>query len=353
MPIKRNSIFNYNPATLFPLTIYADACRVSSDDEKGGPSTTAMTTTTEYHMSDALLHHFSALGAVKVGEPMRTHTTFRTGGPADVLLCPRDAAATAEAVRIAVDNSIPLTVIGGGSNLLVGDRGIRGLTIRCAYDGPAGEGLRLETDGAVYADAFVKKSEFIQFCIDRGLEGMEFMAGIPGCLGGGIVMNAGTTLGNFSDIVRRVVYVDTAGTIREMPVTKDMAGYRRLEIGGNPIITGAYFALKESADTGAVRGRIRGILQERSAKHPLDYPSAGSVFKNPDGHSSWKLINDAGLRGCRIGGAMVSELHTNFIINFDNATSKDILNCIEHVRERVLARFGLVLEPEIRVIGEI
>jgi UDP-N-acetylmuramate dehydrogenase len=300
-----------------------------------------------------LLDRLNAAGRVLVDEPMSRHTTFRTGGPADALVYARDVRALQEIVRLVKGSDQPLTVIGGGSNLLVSDRGIRGITVRMSADGVFQGNISIRNDGAVYADSTILKEDFIAFCLDHELSGMEFMAGIPGCLGGGIIMNAGTTMGNFIDIVESIDYVNSSGELKTLRLRREMAGYRRLDVEEGAIITGGCFRLARCPDIRRTREIVNGILRDRSMKHPLAFPSAGSVFKNPDGHSSWKLVDDAGLKGCRIGGAMVSELHTNFIINFDNASSSDILRLIEHVRETVHARFNITLVPEIRLIGEL
>lgn len=292
------------------------------------------------------------LGEVRLHAPMKDYTTFRTGGPADLLVYPRDPGALKEIVLLARGKNIPLTVIGGGSNLLVGDRGIRGIVVRLSEDGVREGVMRIEDGNTVYADGIKKKKDFTRFCVDNGLSGVEFMAGIPGCVGGGIVMNAGTTMGNFADILDRVLFVDADGRLGIKKVTGAMAGYRRMDIGEGAIVWGGYFRLPRAEDPDAVRARIEEIMEERGRKHPLSYPSAGSVFKNPEGRSSWKLIDDAGLKGKRIGGAMVSELHTNFIVNVDNATSRDILELIDLVRERVGCLFHADLEPEIKMLGE-
>lgn len=294
-------------------------------------------------------------GAVTFDAPMADVTTFRTGGPADALLSPRSAPALGDAIAIARDARIPLTIIGGGSNLLVGDRGIRGLVIRIATPTDAAAPLgamRSGRDDMVYAGAGVRKEDFIRFAIDAGYGGVEFMAGIPGCMGGGIVMNAGTNMGTFVDILRSIECVDDAGELRSLEVTREMSSYRRFDIPPGWVVVGGYFQLPRASSTETVRNRVQTILAERAQKHPIAYPCAGSVFKNPAGHAAWRLINDAGLKGHRIGGAMVSELHTNFIINCERAAACDVRALVLLVQERVKERFGIELETEIKMIGE-
>jgi len=302
-------------------------------------------------VSQDIIRRFGTLGLVMTDEPLSRHTTFRTGGPADVMVIPSGVEELVEVVRICAEHGLQRTVIGGGSNLLVGDRGIRGVTVCIAAEALGTAKLSIEGD-SIRSSASVRKKDFVTACAGEGFTGMEFMAGIPGCVGGGIMMNAGTVDGNFADILYRIEYVDAAGEVRNREVTPSMARYRHLDVEDGAVITAGWFRLRRADDPEAVKRRIQGILDERAKKHPLDYPSAGSVFKNPDGHSSWKLVNDAGLKGRRIGGAMVSELHTNFIVNAGGASSADIRELIETIRETVYTKYGVTLEPEVRLVGE-
>lgn len=298
-----------------------------------------------------VVRRLRGLGAVKTDEPLSRHTTFKTGGPADVLVIPSNVESLAEIVRICAESGLQRTVIGGGSNLLVGDRGIRGVTVCISPEALGAAGPEFEDD-VVCAPASMRKEDFVSACAGRGLSGMEFMAGIPGCIGGGIIMNAGTVDGNFVDILYRIEYVDPAGEPRRLDIEPSMARYRHLDVEEGAIVTTGRFRLRRADDAEVVRRRIRELLDERAKKHPLEYPSAGSVFKNPEGHSSWKLVDDAGLKAHRIGGAMVSDLHTNFIVNTGGARSADIRELIEFIRETVYIKFGVTLEPEVRLIGE-
>jgi UDP-N-acetylmuramate dehydrogenase len=282
---------------------------------------------------------------------MRNYTTFKTGGPADLLAYPNSPEDTAAIIRYAKERSIPCTVIGGGSNLVIGDKGLRGIVIRMAEDTIRKGLIEERGEGLVYVDSIVLKRDLIDFAVMKGYSGSEFMAGIPGCIGGGIHMNAGTFMGTFIDILDRVVYIDTNGEIRELKLTRDMAHYRSIDIINTAVIWGGYFSFREKRPVATLRAAIDEIIADRKVKHPQD-PSAGSVFKNPEGHASWKLIDDAGLKGYRIGGAMVSTLHTNFIINAGGATSRDIRDCINHVKDTVREKFGIDLHTEVRLVGE-
>jgi UDP-N-acetylmuramate dehydrogenase len=297
------------------------------------------------------LRELERLGQVLMNEPMKKYTTFKTGGPADILVHPFSMDSVRDIANIARQTSIPLTIIGGGSNLLVGDKGIRGIVIRIGNGIPQRR-IHIREDGTIFAESSISKQDFIEFSLNNEYEGIEFMAGIPGCIGGGIVMNAGTDLKTFSDILISIRYVKNNGTIVEKKITRDMATYRSLVIDDGAIILSAVFGLQKSVHLDSVRRRINKIVEERSHKHPINYPTAGSVFKNPEGLQAWKLIEDSGLRGKQIGGAAFSELHTNFIINFNNATSWDILNLIEIAIERVQTKYEVTLETEIRLLGE-
>ncbi len=291
-------------------------------------------------------------GETLFNAPMKNYTTFKTGGPADALIIPDGKGALSKILKISKINNIPLTVIGGGSNLLVGDKGIRGIVIRLFNAQADINGIYIQEDGSIYSCASVSKKAFIDFAVNNGYSGVEFMAGVPGCMGGGIYMNAGTFLGSFSEILTKITVFKLTGKEKTIKFTKDMAKYRKLDFGFDGIIAGAYFNLPKADSTDEVKNKIKSILDDRAKKHPLQYPSAGSVFKNPEGHFSWKLIDEAGLKGKSVGGASISELHTNFIINTGNATSMDVKNLINLVQEKVMQKFNIMLEPEVKMLGD-
>ena len=302
-------------------------------------------------MPRPLIEALSEWGLVKENEPLKNYTTYRTGGPADVIVFPGKNDCISPIVKIAGEGKVPLTVIGGGSNLLVGDKGIEGIVMRLCEDDSRRPEMTILEDGTLYTDAIGSKENFIAYAAGAGFSGMEFMAGIPGCIGGGILMNAGTFMGSFVDILKDIDIVDASGARRTIAIDKAMSSYRKMNIGEGNIITGARFRLARADNPAAVRNKIEEILADRRTKHPLNYPSAGSVFKNPEGYSSWKLIDDAGLKGATVGGACVSDLHTNFIINVNHATSQDIKDLINLARDTVRKKFGIELEPEIKMIG--
>ncbi|MFC1670065.1 UDP-N-acetylmuramate dehydrogenase [Spirochaetota bacterium] len=305
-----------------------------------------------FKYSEGLIKGLNELGSVKLNEYMKDYTSFKTGGAADIIVFPKDNESIPGIMRLSRDENIPLIVMGGGTNLLAGDKGIRGIVLRVSEGNNINGNIKVHNEDIVYADASVKKENFIDFLLQEGFGGMEFMAGIPGCLGGGIMMNAGTDTGTFIDILESIDVIDSSGTSKNLKIDKEMSSYRKFNLEENSIVCGCYFRLNRAGNIDDIKKNIGDILKEREEKHPLSYPSAGSVFKNPPGHSSWQLIADAGLKGKRIGGAMVSEKHTNFIINYDKASSMDVLNLIKLIQEEVSSKFNVVLDTEIRMIGE-
>ena len=296
------------------------------------------------------LEHINSLGSVTLNAPMSDFTTFACGGKADLLIIPRDVGVLAELLKAISYSDLPLTVIGGGSNLLVGDRGIRGAVV-AIREHAGSKGLIEITDGLVYADAMVKKSRFIDFCLKNGLGGIAFMAGIPGCIGGGIAMNAGANEGTFSGILRRIACIDKKGDVFAVNTEASMSVYRNFSAGEGVFVAGAFFELSaEDADETAKL--VQDALAQRALKHPLEYPSAGSVFKNPESAPAWKLVEDAGFKGRGVGNAIVSDKHSNFIVNIGGARPSDIRALIELIQDAVMKKFSVKLEPEIRMIGE-
>lgn len=297
-----------------------------------------------------VLKELSQYGKPYVNAPMSRFTTFKVGGPADIVIEPLSNETIPYIVTIAKQINVPVTVIGGGSNLVVSDKGIRGIVVRIGNSGD-NEGTIAFNSTTVLVDAKVTKKRFVEETLEHGLAGVEFMAGIPGCIGGGVIMNAGTNLGTFSDIITHVTCYTADGTLMTIE-NNSLFSYRKSMLPEGAIVVQAECSLRYAENPQDVKNTVKEILRQRKEKHPLDYPSAGSVFKNPDGHASWKLINDAGLRGYSIGGAKVSELHTNFIVNTGKATAMDIKHLVEFIQETILKLYDIHLEPEIRFIGE-
>lgn len=296
---------------------------------------------------DRIINELKQYGNVSENIPFADHTSFKTGGPAALFAEPFDENGVVQTFAAALKAGLEVLVIGGGTNLLISDNGIPGLVIKISNM----DFLPEINDEFIYSSAFVSKDNFIEAVIKAGFGGVEFMAGIPGAIGGGIFMNAGTFMGCFSDILYRIKIVDSSGKISEVDLDREDSGYRKMNIPEGGIILGGYFKLPRACDVEALKTCIKTTVDDRWIKHPMEYPSAGSVFKNPEGHSSWKLVNDCGLKGYKIGGAMVSEKHTNFIINTGTALSQDIYDLIRHVQLTVYKKTGVNLETEVRIIG--
>ncbi|MCL1865550.1 MAG: UDP-N-acetylmuramate dehydrogenase [Spirochaetes bacterium] len=299
-------------------------------------------------LSENSVKELSQYGKVEFNSPLSHHTTFKTGGNADCLITPYTEDSIANIITIIKNEYMPIHIIGGGSNLLISDKGLQGITIKISC---SNNSFNI-SDKYIYAGSGLSKEQFISYAINSGFGGIEFIAGIPGTIGGGIFMNAGTYMGSFSDILKKIRLLNDNGSINEVDINELTSGYRTMTIPENNIIIGGYFSLPESDDKEKIKNRIDSIIKERWEKHPMDYPSAGSVFKNPETCSSWKLIDDSGLKGYRTGGAQVSEKHTNFIINSRDATSSDIYNLIKYIQERVYNNTGIKLETEIKMMGE-
>jgi len=280
-------------------------------------------------------------------EPMSRHTTFRVGGPADVLFLPESEEQLVRGLAIARDAGIPCIVIGNGSNLVVRDGGIRGLVIAL------GEGMAAiaRTGNTITAWAGASLARVAAYAQASGLSGLEFASGIPGTLGGGCAMNAGAYGGQLSDVlIDARVLLD--GEVKTLTVDEMQMGYRTsLPLREGGIVISTRFALTPD-DPEAIAARMRELNARRRDKQPLNHPSAGSTFKRPEGYFAGALIEQSGLKGRRVGGAQVSEKHAGFIVNTGGATAADILALIAVVQDEVLARFGVHLETEVRILGE-
>ncbi len=288
-----------------------------------------------------------APGRVKVNEPMSRHTTFRVGGPADLMFFPRNADELMRAMATAKQHNTDVLVIGNGSNLLVRDGGVRSLVIVLGEDMS-----EISVHGThLRAQAGAMLSRVSAAAQAAGLAGLEFASGIPGTLGGGCAMNAGAYGGQLSDVlVSADVFMD--GQMRTLGNADMQMSYRDtlpLRTGG--IVVSAEFALKKD-DPEAILARMKDLNARRREKQPLNLPSAGSTFKRPQGHFAGALIEGCNLKGTRVGGAQVSEKHAGFIVNTGGASARDILDLIDLVRQRVLDETGVTLEPEVRIVGE-
>ena len=287
-------------------------------------------------------------GCVLVDEPMRRHTTFRIGGPADYLIRPETEEVLRKILALCAEEKLPYFILGNGSNLLVSDQGYRGVIIQiyknfqqCVTEGNvirAGAGILLSRLSAAAGEA--------------GLTGLEFASGIPGTLGGAVFMNAGAYGGEMKDILSWADVLDEERKLRRLSAEELELGYRTSRVKKEGwIVTGAELKLK-FGDPEKIREKIEELKAARTSKQPLEYPSAGSTFKRPEGYFAGKLIMDAGLRGFCVGGAQVSEKHCGFVINTGNATAADVRELMRQVQEKVWEKYQVRLEPEVRFLGD-
>lgn len=284
-------------------------------------------------------------------EPLAAHTTFRVGGPVSCFAVPRTEEALTGLLREVRELGVPHVILGGGSNILAPDGPSDLLVVKLS---PACSGaVRIEDAGEgrkrAYAGAGAGLSGFLGFCRKNGLGGLECLAGIPGTVGGALVMNAGTRDGCISDALIKVDVLDREGERRELEKAELPIAYRSLGLPEGCVVMGGHFLLEESAPS-AIEARMADILRRRKLSQPQGFPSAGCVFKNPPGQSAGALIERAGLKGCRMGDAEVSEKHANWIVNRGNARAEDILALIRHVEDRIRREFGVSLEREIRML---
>ena len=280
-------------------------------------------------------------------EPMSRHTTFRIGGPADYYIQP-DVRQLSEVLRLADREQIPVTIIGNGSNLLVGDGGIRGVVIEIgrAMDDIRCEGQEITVGGGTLL------SRLSNFAAEQGLSGLEFAAGIPGNVGGAVVMNAGAYGGEIKDVLVSVKVMDRQGGQKVLSADELELGYRHSRLmDTEEIVIGAVFRLK-SDNPQTIRSVMADLRERRMEKQPLEYPSAGSTFKRPQGYFAGKLIQDAGLRGYQVGGARVSDKHCGFVVNCGGATAADVQQLIAEIQKQVYDQFAVQLEPEVHMLGE-
>ena len=293
---------------------------------------------------------YNVVDAAKVqkDEPMKKHTTFRIGGPADYFIMPSNEKELAETIRVCREFSIPIYIVGNGSNLLVGDKGFRGAIIQLYKS----MGTFQVEGNQITAQAGCSLAQIANAALDAALTGFEFAAGIPGTLGGAVVMNAGAYGGEMKDILKSVTVLTADGQEKELtPGELDMS-YRHSSITEEHyMVLGVTIAL-EAGSQEQIRAKMEELKEKRVEKQPLEYPSAGSTFKRPEGYFAGKLIMDAGLRGFQVGGAAVSEKHCGFVINKEKATASDVYRLIQEVQQEVYRQFGVELETEVKMVGD-
>ena len=299
-------------------------------------------------MTETLFERFSAalpgLPAL-AAEPLAKHTSFRIGGPAELLASPRSEGELAALLALCRDEGITPRILGGGTNILAPDGGVPGVVISTR----GLDELRLEEDGSIVAGAGVPLARLALFAQKQGLTGLEFAHGIPGTVGGGMYMNAGAYGGELVQVAVSARFLGYDGSLQTYEGEAMGLSYRRSAFMGLPgLIVSARFRL-QPGDPERILERMRELMERRRASQPLDLPSAGSTFKRPVGGYAAALIQEAGLKGCRVGGAAVSEKHAGFVVNLGGATSAEVLTLIARVRDRVKANSGIELEPEVRI----
>ena len=285
-------------------------------------------------------------------EPMSAHTTFRIGGPADYFVVPEDAASLGRGVALCRAEGVDYFITGNGSNLLVGDGGYGGVVFHICHtmDDVAYE--EKGTELLVEEGAGVMLSSLARQVSSKGYTGFEYATGIPGTLGGGVTMNAGAYGGEISDNLLWAELMDETGAVLRLERDRLKLSYRHSVMMGQPLVVlRAGFSFTKG-DAMAITEKVAELSRSRKEKQPLEYPSAGSTFKRPEGYFAGKLIQDCGLKGFRVGDAMVSEKHSGFVINVGHATAADVMTLIRHVQQEVDRQFCVRIEPEVRMIGE-
>lgn len=280
--------------------------------------------------------------------PLAKLTSFQTGGEADLLLTPNSKESLRDIVSACRRDSIPFCVVGNGSNLLFSDAGFRGAVLRLGVPMSA---IRRLPDGRIFCEAGAPLTALCLFALRQGLAGLEFAYGIPGTVGGAVYMNAGAYGGEMRDVLCEARHIAPDGTFGAFAGEDLKLGYRTsVYTDTDYLITGAVLRL-EQGDPDAIKAAMDDKMRRRKEKQPLEYPSAGSTFKRPEGHFAGALIEGCGLKGYSIGGAQVSEKHAGFVINKGGATTADILALIKHIQETVYAKTGVQLQTEVRYIG--
>ncbi len=285
---------------------------------------------------------------IKINEPMKEHTSFRIGGPADIMVLPTNIQQVTNIVKFCRENHIPFFVMGNGTNLLVKDEGIRGVVMKLAQN----FNDVLINNNIMKCKAGVPLSMAAKIALENSLSGLEFAHGIPGTIGGAAVMNAGAYDGEMADVVRTVTVMDIYGNISKMEKSQLEYGYRSCSLQkGDKILLEVEMELKPG-NYDDIKRKMDDFIQRRKEKQPLHLPSAGSAFKRPPGNYAGALIEKAGLKGYRIGDAMVSDKHAGFIVNVGNATFEDVIKLIHYIQRQVKEKFNVELESEIKICGD-
>ena len=285
---------------------------------------------------------------VNVCEPMKKHTTFRIGGPAEYYLRPHSVDELRKILHICKRENLPFFILGHGSNLLVSDKGYNGVVIQLWKNM---SDIEVNHD-VIRAKAGALLSKIAVVALEHSLAGFAFASGIPGTLGGAVVMNAGAYGGEMKDVLEEVTVMDADGNVIRLKREELNLGYRTSIVKEKGYIVLEAVIRLNKGEASHIKEQMDDFKERRTSKQPLDMPSAGSTFKRPEGYFAGKLIMDTGLRGFQVGGAQISEKHCGFVVNTGDATAEDVKNLIEEVQKRVREKFGVTLEPEVKFLGE-
>ncbi|MGL6200822.1 MAG: UDP-N-acetylmuramate dehydrogenase [Lachnospiraceae bacterium] len=285
--------------------------------------------------------------SILLDEPMKKHTTFRIGGPADYFAMPTNAKQVQEAVALCRKEGVPFYIIGNGSNLLVGDKGYRGMIIQIYKNMNS---ITIE-ENTITAQAGALLSNVAAAACENSLAGFEYASGIPGTIGGAVVMNAGAYGGEIRNHILSAMVLNKDNEVISLDKEELDLGYRTSVIAKKGYIVLEVVIELPTGDQKEIKAHIDELRDQRINKQPLEFPSAGSTFKRPEGYFAGKLIQDAGLKGFRVGGAQVSEKHSGFVINKEQATAADVVSLMEQVSAQVKQQFGVTLEPEVKRLG--
>ncbi len=286
--------------------------------------------------------------SIKKDEPLSSYTFTRTGGCADIFVMPQSYEDIGEVVKYANEHNIPITLLGNGSNVIVRDGGIRGITIHMGRL----KQIYLKDDHTLVAESGARIIDASRFALKHTLTGLEFACGIPGTVGGALYMNAGAYGGEVSDVLQSAIVVTRDGEVKSIPASELELDYRHSAVAEKGyIVVEATFVLKTGTHE-EIKSIMDDLTYKRESKQPLEFPSCGSVFKRPPGYFAGKLIQDSDLQGTQIGGVQVSKKHAGFMVNIDKGTASDYIALIKHVQQTVFNKFGVELETEVKIIGE-
>lgn len=292
-------------------------------------------------------------GEVRLNEPIAPYTSMKVGGPADAMVFPKSVSDVIDLMELLDQHHLPYFILGGGSNLLVKDGGMAGVVIHLKHLNQIEMTGAAEVQGGtrdVTAQAGVSYPKLSLFAAEKRLTGLEFAVGIPGTVGGAVAMNAGIPGEETAAVLKEITLVDDAGRVQRIPKGQIKFGYRSAVFPKGVVLSAAFSLFPAPAEQ--IDEKMRGLLQRRRETQPLSFPNVGSVFKNPKGEFAGRLVEEAGLKGHRAGGAQISEKHGNFIVNRGAATAKEVLALIELIRQKVEATRGIVLELEVKVVGK-